>query len=129
HYSAQKEENNPFIKKLANEILKRNLYKSIPLTEDMASQVMENKDKINFIVRKYGYPTVSWDIDQFSSRYYTHYDESNRNAIMIKMKNGQLKQLSEVSDVVASLTKPKYNNLLIFPAPCREEITKLVKEI
>ncbi len=129
HYSAQKEENSPFIKKLANEILKRNLYKSIPLTEEMASQVLENKDKINFIVRKYDYPIVSWDIDQFSSRYYTHYDETNRNAIMIKMKGGQLKQLSEVSDVVASLTKPKYNNLLIFPAPCREEITKLVKEI
>ena len=129
HYSAQKEENNLFIRKLANDILKRNLYKSIPLTEHMAEQVMENKDKINFIVGKYDYPKVSWDIDQFSSRYYTHYDETNRNAILIRMKDGQLKQLSEVSDVVASLTKPKYNNLLIFPAPCREEITKLVKEI
>jgi len=129
HYSAKKEKNNLFIKKLAQDILNRNLYKSIPLTEQMAEEVMENKDKINFIVRKYDYPSVSWDIDQFSSRYYTHYDESNRNAIMIKMKDGQFKQLSEVSDVVASLTKPKYNNLLIFPASCREEITKLVKEI
>ena len=129
HYSAQKEENNLFIKKLANEILKRNLYKSIPLTEEMAERVMENQDKINFIVGKYDYPKVSWDVDQFSSRYYTHYDESNRNAIMIKMKDGSLKQLSEVSDVIASLTKPKYNNLLIFPAPCREEIVKIVKEI
>jgi DTW domain-containing protein YfiP len=33
-----------------------------------------------------------------------------------------------VSEIVAGLTKPKYNNLLIFPAPCREDITKLVKE-
>ena len=48
---------------------------------------------------------------------------------MIKMKDGQLKQLSEVSDVIASLTKPKYNNLLIFPASCRKEISKLVEEI
>ena len=129
HYSVAKEQNDDFIKKLANEILRRNLFKSIPLTEDMAAKVLENSDKVNFIVRKHGYPTVSWDIDQFGSRYYTPYEETDRNAIMIKMKEGQLKQLSEVSDVIASLTKPKYNNLLIFPAPCRNEITKLVTEI
>ncbi|OLS32423.1 MAG: Deoxyguanosinetriphosphate triphosphohydrolase-like protein [Candidatus Heimdallarchaeota archaeon AB_125] len=129
HYSVAKEQNDDFIKKLANEILRRSLYKSIPLTEDMAAKVLENSEKINFIVRKHGYPTVSWDIDQFGSRYYTPYEETDRNAIMIKMKDGQLKQLSEVSDVIASLTKPKYNNLLIFPASCRKEISKLVEEI
>ncbi|MCG3215481.1 MAG: hypothetical protein H7642_02115, partial [Candidatus Heimdallarchaeota archaeon] len=46
-----------------------------------------------------------------------------------KMKNGELKQLSEVSEIISSLSKPKYNNLLIFPSPCRAEITKLVEEI
>ncbi len=129
HYSVAKEEKDLFIKKLASDILHRNLYKSIPLTEEMAESVTENKDKINFIVRKHGYPTISWDIDQFMSRYYTPYDEEDRFAIMLKMKDGSLKQLSEVSEVVGSLTKPKYNNLLIFPAPCREEITQIVKDL
>ena len=129
HYSVVKEERDPFIKKLASDILHRNLYKSIPLTEEMAASVSENQDKINFIVRKHGYPIVSWEIDQFMSRYYTPYDEKDRFAIMLKMKDGSLKQLSEVSEVVGSLTKPKYNNLLIFPAPCKEEITKIVKDL
>ena len=127
-YSAKKEENDPFIQKLAKDILHRNLYKSIPLTEEMAQNIIENEEKINFIVRKHGYPTISWEVDQFISRYYTTFDEEDRFAIMLKMKDGSLKQLSEVSEIVAGLTKPKYNNLLIFPAPCRDDITKLVKE-
>ena len=129
HYSAKKEKNDLFMQKLAKEILRRDLFKSIPLTEEMASSVLENKDKINFIVRKHEYPIQSWEIDQFGSRYYTPYEEDKWNAIMIKMKNGELKQLSEVSEIISSLSKPKYNNLLIFPSPCRAEITKLVEEI
>ena len=129
HYSASKEGDNPFLQKLAKEILQRNLYKGIPLTENMAQSVLENEDKINFIVRKHGYPTISWEIDQFVSRYYTPYDDGDRFAISMKMKDGSLKQLSEVSDIVSSLTQPKYNNLLIFPAPCRQEISKLVGDI
>jgi len=94
----------------------------------MAQSIFENEDKINFIVRKHGYPIVSWEVDQFMSRYYTTFDEDDRFAIMMKMKDGSLKQLSEVSEIVAGLTKPKYNNLLIFPSACRKDITNLVKE-
>jgi len=129
HYSAAKEEKDEFMQKLAKDILHRNLYKSIPLTEEMAQSILENEEKVNFIVRKHGYPTVSWEIDQFVSRYYTPYDEKDRFAIMIKMKDGSLKQLSEVSEIVGSLIKPKYNNLLIFPSPCRTDITKLVEDL
>ncbi|MHA1408128.1 MAG: HD domain-containing protein [Candidatus Heimdallarchaeaceae archaeon] len=130
HYTSAKEESDSFIKKLANEILHRTLFKSIPLTEEMAQSVLENEEKINYVVRKYGYPTISWSIDQFGNRYYTPYEEEeNHNAIMIKMKTGELKQLSEVSEIVASLSSPKYNNLLIFPAPCRKEITQIVRDL
>jgi HD superfamily phosphohydrolase len=127
-YSAVKEDKDPFIQQLAKDILQRNLYKSIPLTEDMAQSIVENEEKINFIVRKHGYPIKSWEVDQFMSRYYTTFDEEDRFAIMLKMKDGSLKQLSEVSEIVAGLTKPKYNNLLIFPSACREDISKLVKD-
>ncbi|MCK4897049.1 MAG: HD domain-containing protein, partial [Candidatus Heimdallarchaeota archaeon] len=57
HLSSRKETNDDFIRQLAGDILHRKLYKSIPLTEEMAQSVHENQDKINFIVRKNGYPT------------------------------------------------------------------------
>jgi HD superfamily phosphohydrolase len=95
----------------------------------MASIIDNERVQVNAIITKYGYPETFWDIDRFVSRYYTPYDEANKDAITIKMKDGQLKQLSEVSDVVSSLSKPKYNNLLIFPATCRKEITTFIKKI
>ncbi len=126
HLSSRKEVNNDFIKQLASDILHRNLYKSIPLTEEMAQSIHENQEKINFIVRKNGYPANAWIVDHFGSRYY---DPDKAFKILIQMKNGDIKQISEVSEVVASLSKPKFNNLLIFPAKCRNEITDLIKTI
>ncbi|MHA1205778.1 MAG: hypothetical protein ACTSSL_12740, partial [Candidatus Heimdallarchaeaceae archaeon] len=52
------------------------------------------------------------------------YEEKNRNAILVKMKDGTVKQLSEVSEVVQSLSKPKHNSLLICPEECKNEIIK-----
>ncbi len=127
--SADKETNGDHIKHLAKDFLRRSLFKSIPLTEKMASIIDNERAQVNAIITKYGYPENFWDIDRFVSRYYTPYDEANKDAITIKMKDGQLKQLSEVSDVVSSLSKPKYNNLLIFPAACRKDITTFIKKI
>ena len=126
HLSSRKETDDDFIKQLAGDILNRKLYKSIPLTEEMAQTVHENQEKINFIVRKHGYPSNAWVIDHFGSRYY---DPDKAFKILIQMKNGDIKQISEVSEVVASLSTPKFNNLLIFPDKCRDEITELIKNI
>ncbi|MHA1802548.1 MAG: hypothetical protein ACTSWJ_12500, partial [Candidatus Heimdallarchaeaceae archaeon] len=126
HLSSRKETHDDFIKQLAGDILNRKLYKSIPLTEEMAQTVHENQEKINFIVRKHGYPSNAWVIDHFGSRYY---DPDKAFKILIQMKNGDIKQISEVSEVVASLSTPKFKNLLIFPDKCRDEITEVIKNI
>ncbi|MHA1303212.1 MAG: hypothetical protein ACTSPI_05870, partial [Candidatus Heimdallarchaeaceae archaeon] len=69
-------------------------------------------------------PENFWGIDRFSSRYYTPYDEVKRDAILVELKDGSIKQLSEVSQVVQSLSKPKYNSLLICPEKCKKEIIR-----
>ncbi|MHA1829584.1 MAG: HD domain-containing protein [Candidatus Heimdallarchaeaceae archaeon] len=125
--SALKEEKNKVLEDLAKRLLRRKLFKSIPITEETANKLLKNREVIDKIIEKFNYPKEFWGIDSFYSRYYTPYEEKNRNAILVKMKNGSVKQLSEVSEVVQSLSKPKHNSLLICPEECKNEIIK--KEI
>ncbi len=120
--SAYKEQKNSALHQLAKRIVKRDLFKSIPLTEEMANNLEEDRDKIDRIMEQLGYPLSFWGIDRFSSRYYTPYEEIHRDAILIERKDGRIQQLSEVSDVVNSLTKPRYNSLLICPKECKDKI-------
>ena len=121
--------NDHFLVKLAQKILRRDLFKSCVLTDSMAREIEKREDEITKILEKHGYPPYAYRIDRFVSRYYTPYDEVNRDAILIEKKTGEIVQLSEISEVVASLSAPKYNNLLIFPSECREEIKKLLKTV
>ncbi len=127
--SAYKEKEEHVMKDLAKRILQRKLFKSIPLTEEMVKKIKQQKNEIDELVSKCGFPEAYWGIDVFYSRYYTPYTEVNRDAILIELEAGEIKQLSEVSEVVSSLSRPKYNNLLIFPAKCRNEISKIVEKI
>ena len=120
--SASKEKNHTFLQTLAHQFLRRQLFKSIGITTEMAQEIENNREIVEEILHKHGWPEYAWGVDHFISRYYTPYDEINRDAILILTRKGEIKQLSEVSQVVASLSNPTHNHLLIVPANCRRDV-------
>lgn len=120
---------NNFLNKVAGMILRRKLFKSIPITDQQAKIIYENKAIIDNVITKHGWPSYAWGIDHFVSRYYTPYDEINRDAILILTKQGEIKQLSEISEVVQSLSKPTHNHLIIVPESARKEVKEILEKL
>lgn len=125
---ASKDPHDDILRDLCSRFLRRQLFKSFEFRKDIKkSKIKEAFKKVELIaIKKKFNPDYYVGIEESASKPYEPYRVSNKKAIFIKQKNGEVKELTKVSALVKALSEENViKTCLIFTPELEGEISKI----
>lgn len=132
HIKRWLDDKDPVLADLAGRIVNRKLFKALRVPRDSKLTVAELKAEVSKIAKSAGFdPSYYVATEQSEIHSYDYYrpDAANpQTNIMIRLENGQVKELSQVSPAIEALVKANFeSHWLIYPAEIKEKILPLIE--
>ena len=134
HILASDQKTDKILRDLSRSYIYRKLFKSLEFRPDIKSeQIKELEEKVKQIAIHKGLEAEYYvGIEQSSSKPYEPYqikDDKTSKAVFIKQKNGKVKELSEISDLVRALSEKNIVKTCLVFSPVIEEDIYSIKGI